>query len=275
MFWVIQNNLYNEYGYTRLMETINRFSIPHAVVKPVPVIHKLLPSDFDSHSYYGDINDVPEPFIDESGNIMVCGAVTLSKIAKERGWEPGSFINDNFDFEHWRANYGTELLNHDSKVCTFENVSDYWDTFFIRPCLDSKSFTGTVYDWNDFASWRDDVLSLDDELCPIKRDTMVSYCGVKNILREYRFFVVDGEIVTGSQYKIGNRVLYTSDIDQDIIDYAKRMVTIWQPARAFVIDVALVSGGDLKVIEINNINSAGFYASDVQKFILAIEEMKF
>ena len=50
------------------------------------------------------------------------------------------------------------------------------------------------------------------------------------------------------------------------------LTKIHQPAKAFVIDIARVDG-EFKIIEINNLNSAGFYASDVQKIIAAIEEL--
>ena len=48
MFWVIQNNLYNEYGYRKFMESIERLDVDHIIVKPVPFTDILLPADFDS-----------------------------------------------------------------------------------------------------------------------------------------------------------------------------------------------------------------------------------
>jgi hypothetical protein len=77
------------------------------------------------------------------------------------------------------------------------------------------------------------------------------------IFSEYRFLVVDGEVVTGSQYK-----------------YAQSMVDLWNPNRAFAIDIALTKNG-YKVIEINSINSAGFYHCDIGKFVNAINNMKY
>jgi len=61
-------------------------------------------------------------------------------------------------------------------------------------------------------------------------------------------------------------------------EYAQRMVDIWCPARAFVIDIALTDDKDddcNKVIEINCINSSWFYQIDMQKFVMAIEDMEF
>ena len=48
------------------------------------------------------------------------------------------------------------------------------------------------------------------------------------------------------------------------------MIDIYQPAEAFVIDIA-VSNDELKVIEINSINSAGFYECNMIKLISALE----
>ena len=271
MFWVCQSNLYTEYGYTALMEAITRREIPHVVVKPVPIINTLVSGDFDSHEYKGNIEDVPEPFIDESGLVFVCGGVTLTKIAQKRGWVPGSFMNENFHYNKWRENLGENLLNYDAIVCRLDEVTQYFaGNFFIRPCEDTKSFDGKVRSWEDFIELKEHG----NDLSTLKEDTMVSYCSVKQIYREFRFFVVDGKIITASQYKIGNNIIHSTDIDQDIIDYANKMINIWQPARAFVIDIALTPNG-CKVIEINNFNSAGFYACNVGRIVEAIEDMKF
>jgi len=49
------------------------------------------------------------------------------------------------------------------------------------------------------------------------------------------------------------------------------MVDMWQPADAFVLDIALTHNG-YKVLEVNCLNSAGFYAADVSKLVQAIME---
>lgn len=132
---------------------------------------------------------------------------------------------------------------------------------------DTKSFTGRLFNWEHFVSWRDDHHAIGD--------AWVAMSSPKTIFREYRFFVVDGELVTWSQYKLGNTVTWhLSDVDDDIKEFAQKMVNIWQPARAFVIDIALTQEG-CKIVELNNINSAGFYGSNINRFIVAIENMVF
>jgi hypothetical protein len=50
------------------------------------------------------------------------------------------------------------------------------------------------------------------------------------------------------------------------------MIQTWRPAQAFVMDIADTPDGP-KVIEINNINSSGFYACDPQSIIVALESL--
>lgn len=276
MFWVVQANLYNEYGYTALMEAITRMDIPHVVVKPVPCSDKLVEVDFDSHSFMGDIETAPEPNVDDSGYVMVCGSLTLGRIAQKRGWFPGCFSNENFSFEKWGNGFGWEnILNHDSKVCKFKDVITFWDEFFIRPVEDSKSFAGMITTWDEFEKWRNDLLKIENDMWILDGNTEVMYCSLKDIYNETRFFVVDGKIITYSEYKTGGRVKYSAlTVSPETVKFAQKMVDKWQPDRAFVIDIAYTPYG-YKVIEINCFNSAGFYDCDVYKIVDSIENMRF
>jgi hypothetical protein len=255
MYWVIQDRIY-ERGMEELLTLLERFQIPHTIVKVVPFSHELIPE------------------ISIEGPIMACGGTTLSKIAIERNWSPGTFLNDAHDYREWKTHYGNELLNFDSIVCRFADVPVQETPFFIRPCTDGKAFAGMVTDWHDFSIWQHKVISLGETYTTLDSDTMVSYGPIKTIYKEYRFFIIDGKPITQSVYKVGNRVQYSDVVEQDVIDYATKIATIWGPARAYCLDIALTDIG-FKVIEINCINSAGFYHINVAKFIDAIENMQF
>ena len=156
-------------------------------------------------------------------------------------------------------------------VDTFRNINPLWESFFIRPCEDTKDFAGTVYTKEDFLSWREDLLQLEEQ-CDFADNDMIA-SPVKEIFAEHRFFVVDRKIATYSQYKKGDKLFKSTEVNEEVIGFANEMIALWQPSRAFVIDIAETPEG-LKVIEINNFNSAGFYAADVGKLIDAIENMK-
>ena len=54
--------------------------------------------------------------------------------------------------------------------------------------------------------------------------------------------------------------------------YAAGVSYVWRPNDAFVLDVALTSEGT-KIVEVNNLNSAGWYKGDLQKLVNALEEL--
>ncbi len=258
MHWIVQDNLFSEAGYRGLMEQLQRHQIEHTIVKVVPFSHELIPE------------------VNPTGLVYACGSTTLSKVAHERGWTPGSFINENFHYNRWLENFGDYLLNPSCVVGKFGEVRTppNCEAFFIRPCEDTKTFSGMVINREDFEIWRFKVLDLKETYTTLDADTEIIVAPLKEILREYRFFVVDGKVVTGSLYKMGSRVVSNKDVELEVELFAQRMVDRWQPARAFVLDIALTPEG-FRVIEINNINSAGFYACDISKIVQAVETMEF
>lgn len=94
----------------------------------------------------------------------------------------------------------------------------------------------------------------------------------KTILAEYRFFVFDGEVATGSRYKLGQRVEASTVVPASVLAYVKEQIGCWQPNRAFAIDIAETSDG-LKIIELNSAHSAGFYAADLGRIVDAVGRM--
>jgi len=142
MFWVVQNNLWEEKAYKSLIQTIERMKLPHAIVKAVPFVGTITP----------DIN--PE------NPVIAIGQYSLWKTAKEKGWKPGVFVNENFTYPKFQEHYGDELLNNECHISTLENVEPRYDEFFLKPCKDSKVFPGEVMTWEKFNEWKKRVLAL-------------------------------------------------------------------------------------------------------------------
>lgn len=133
----------------------------------------------------------------------------------------------------------------------------------------------TIARWcKDFNAWKYKVLELHDIYTTLDANTEVCYGDPKEIYQECRFFVVDKKVITGSQYKLGRRVVSSEDVPPMTWDFAQKMVDTWQPHRAFAIDIADTPNG-LKVIEIGCLNSCGFYATNVQKLVLSLNSMEF
>lgn len=258
MHWVLQDNLYEEGAFNSLTDQLERQNISYQVVKVIPFIAEMIPE------------------VDVQGNVFVLGATSMSKIAKRKGWIPGYF-DDNLNYKMLLENYGDHMMNAGCVIDTFGNLKKTWDVFHLRPTTDSKSFAGTVFDWEEFDAWRTKVVAIGEDensMTTLVASDEVVMSPLKDIFAEYRFYVVDGKVITGSLYKWGRRVIYQSEFDDRITAFAQEMVDLWAPNRAFALDIADTPDG-LKVIEINSINSAGFYACDMGKFAAAINAMEF
>ena len=93
----------------------------------------------------------------------------------------------------------------------------------------------------------------------------------KNIEREWRFWIIDGEVVTGSQYKKNGCLAIKAPIDENILNKAKEFSKGWLPNPNIVMDIAEMRNGTFKVVEFNSIHSSGFYNANIENFIKAIE----
>jgi hypothetical protein len=261
MHWVLQDNVFGEEGWDSLVVYLTRFGIPFSCHKVIPFVGDLL----------------PEPVVPDGENVIVMGSYSMALYAQKMGWTPGSFANDNHEFQVQLAHWGDEMVNATAEVLPYHMLEERTTPFFIRPVDDTKSFPGTVMDWQEYCEWRDRILALEPEdNSLINEETMVMVSPLVKIYREYRLWVVDGEIVTASLYKEGTRVRYDDTVEGRVLMYAAQFVgpNQWQPARAYCLDIFDTEHG-LKIGEVNNINSAGFYKADMQKLVYALESMSF
>jgi hypothetical protein len=269
MHWILEDNI-TDFGYQWLIKVLERYEIKYTLVKVVPYEDILIDPKFDTFERQPNEND--NIVIENNTPIFPFGTMGLSRIAGERNWKSGALTNDEFTFEKWSSGFGLEnLLNSESKIMAFCDVLEFQDSmFFARPCMDNKSFSGQVITRTQFLEWQKTILDINDPLSKLNKDTMITIAPFKNIMTEARMFIFEGKVVTGSYYKFGCEVRYEEVKNGDpVIDYTNDIVKDYQPAKAFVIDIALTDDG-YKIIEINGINSVGLYNADVDKFVQAV-----
>lgn len=179
--------------------------------------------------------------------------------------------------EKWEGH----MLNCDAAIVALKHIKYLIqdgrikkDAAFYRPSGDNKNFSGGVHDFSYMEELLKNVLALKPEetFYGLNPDTMIVCAPPTEIYSEYRTWVIDGKVITASQYKTGDRVSYTSIVDDDVLEFAQRMANIWQPDQAFVLDVCRSERG-LCVLEINTLNAAGFYAADMFKIFQAVEAL--
>ena len=273
MRWIVQNGFKVDKAYQEFLDNLDRMDIDVQHIKTIP---------------FSDETDPPLP--DNLTNVICFGSIGLGRIARKKNWTPGIFFNENFDMRQTLAAYVDDVFNsHGSLTSPIGIVSPAMlehvdDAFFIRPVADDKCFCGQVITKEEFFNWQKAVIKLDTEYTQLGKDnyvtvtaeTVIQISPVKEIMAEYRFLVVDKEVVTGSRYKARHRQLIQlpfDKIDDYIIQYARDRAMQYQPDRAFVLDVAIDEDGNPKILELGCINACGFYSADTQKLIDAIENM--
>src|SRR5271167_677191 len=237
MHWILQSNLQTDYyggtgDWDKLVEAVQRFELEFTLHKVVPFSGELIP-----------------PATPTQDKVICFGTYSMRHTAKAMNWNPGVYDLEQIDFPIQREHWGDDMLNADSLVCRFEDVKIEEPTF-LRPSNDTKFFSGKIYDPEEFHEWQHKVVvEKYDYGNSLTNDTMIQVSKPKTIYAEYRYWIVDGEIVTRSLYKRGQRVMYSSDVDPSI-DYwvAGRTSNIighrldWLP-KAYVFDVAETDNG--------------------------------
>lgn len=253
MHYIVQENLFREEGHAKLMNCLNKFDISHELVTVFPFVEEV-------------------EFKTDRKDVFVFGSLKLARLSKKYSWTPGALITENHDYNVYSKYYKDNLLNYDSRVIDFGDDFDWkCDQHFIRPCLDSKSFTGKVYEKTEWDKFKDRMLSHQEDTT-LRFDSKIQVAVPKRITQEVRCWVVKGKIVTQSTYRRGSFLVYDNIVDQDALDFAQDMVDIYQLADTFVIDVCLTDNG-WKIVECGSTSCAGFYDADMQKLIMALEDM--
>ncbi len=258
MQWILQ-----DFEDTRKMaEALDRLEIAYTWHKVVPFI--------------GELTPVPE--IKDPNAVVMFGSYVLWRYAKANNLKPGVFRIRPFVREPlWHP----FLLNGaDALFMTLQDVPDHFPDdekdWFLRPVEDSKEEPGNVKSTGEIIELANKVLALKEHEIPkgsLRHDTEMMFTKPVRLLKEWRLWVVEDEVVTYSLYKEGTRVVCRREIDADALEFARLLVeTNPKYAPAYVIDICRTQDG-LRMLETNCINAAGFYEADLEKLVSSIEQV--
>lgn len=259
MYYVIQENLFREYHFNTLIQHLKKAGLEYEIVQYKPFLEKVeVKTDRKDVWFFGSIN--------------------ASRAARKiyTDWYPGAIYNENFTFDIYLEKYGKNLLNSDGKTQEVDYLPNWQEgEKFIRPTHDTKTFESNLYtpkQWNEYIEEIESNKMMDK----VREQTRVIYSSPKpGIQQEVRCWIVDGKLVTASQYRIGKRFnLLNLDNDGDVQVFCKDMLKIYQPAKAFCLDICLYED-EYKILEIGCINHCGFYDANMNKLIDALENTKF
>ena len=253
MYYLIQSNIYSDPEHNKVFETLEGLGLDYETIE--------LNRHTDQISVKADRNDV-----------FVYGSVKLARLAKENThWNPGSFYGGNHTFETHSEFYGEQMLNFETRVFKFgESVS--WhpnEEKFIKPYKDAKVFTGKVFTrlkWEDFV--KDSLERPKTDM--LHADTLVQMSKPQTLVKEARLWVVGKQVIGGVYYKFHGDQPFEREVEEEAIIFAQKMVQLFNVADAFVMDVGLTDNG-WKIVEINCVNSAGFYHFNPRTLFRALE----
>lgn len=259
MRFLVQHNLIN---FNQLID-IKRALAPYPTVYCglIPFSRELTGMDIRDH---GDREFIPY------------GSTLLTTVGLDYGWSGLHFDLANF-------NYGQAIRHRDDMLnsgeCRLDIAIDYLKSVprdqlvFVRPSHDLKQFSGQVIEAGECVDWFMDMMECETSgSYKLDPSTLVVVSEPKNIDCEWRYFIVDGKIVSGSIYRIRNQLRSIRETDPDVLAEAQEFANQWLPDRCCVMDLALTSSCELKVIEFNCINASGFYDADIDAVFKALWE---
>jgi len=233
MYWLLQENIYQEQKWQELIDTLQRMGIQHSVHKVVP--------------FSGDLIPFPEniTYSAYSKNVWAMGSLAMENVCKANFWAPGVIPVPSYDvmIKHW----GDRMLNADAFITTVEQVADRkaWfhgfdssNQLFVRPVDDSKFIKGQLMNEQELFDWATNICKLGaNDGSNVNAQSKVMIAKRKNIQQEVRFWIVDGKIATYSLYKLGSTITYSGAlVDPDFIWFASSIAAnfnSWQPAQAY------------------------------------------
>ena len=225
--------------------------------------------------------------------VIYYGSIGLAKeIEKVNQWTPNTYTNSKYyDCSNYYPAFGNYLLNQDYLMIPKGDVirQKEWiyylegekNEVFIRPERGGKTFTGKSISKENLEDHINSLNINDKDLCVISSP--------KEVYKEWRFLVVDGKIITGSQYRerkwdgktaeyvsrdVQDNVEQNMSVHQKAYDKAEEILanTNFQCDRAWTLDIC-EHRGDFYMMEIGGFSCAGLYKMDLEKIVAKISEI--
>jgi len=170
------------------------------------------------------------------------------------------------------------LINSDYNITTWSDLKlnflwwmERFDSIglFVRPVSDKKTFAGTTIPRTNY----DNYMRALEQTSSVLPETLCVISSIKHLVAEYRFWVVDREIVSSSEaYGPSSFFVPVANVVPDhIYKFATTITKLdWQPDSCYTLDVGVMKDGSLGVMELNSFCTAGFYDADLVPIVKAV-----
>ena len=270
--WIIEKYLFDEYE-NELIQTIKDSGMNVDLFD-------------DSVSRFDNVQDYVKNKFTENDIVIMHGSLQMGRRILNTPVYPGVFLTlENYECYNYYGYFGNYLLNSEYVMMGLNDVLRNKDNIFnifnveelfIRPSNGFKSFTGQTIKKDNFDT---DFNILTKSYGGLDMNTLVLLAPIQEIEEEWRFVVIDGKVISGAMYMDSkNRENWNAYYDKLCNDelaysFAENMVEIYQPDKAYTLDVCKMKNGEYKLIEINSFFCASMYGNDYKKIVNAVNEL--
>ena len=209
---------------------------------------------------------------DLEGPVVLHGRTTLILRALEHPrWRRGVFFDpERFQHRAYVEGFGDRMLNARARVVSWDRFlaepRSPDDLIFLKPNDDLKHFTGGVLRFSEHAEI---FRALSTGPVALSGSAEVVVATPVEVDAEWRLFIVEGRVVTGSMY----RPSADSYLPPELVAFAEDAAAGWAPAQVFVLDVGRAEGA-WKIVECNCFNGSRFYSADVERLVRMVSELQ-
>jgi hypothetical protein len=186
-------------------------------------------------------------------------------ISSESNFKPGVFYSDEWFDPSFLIGKRDDLLNGKQTKTYVGTIRQDWirEAVFIKSVM-PKVLSGQVIEPEEYYDWileNERLLEGEEIICS----------PVEKIEKEWRFFVINGSVVTGSLYRWNGLTMSNEPISGEVYKVAQDMARKFLPHPTITMDICLLRSGEYKLVEFNCIGSSGLYKSDVGLLVRALE----
>lgn len=277
-FWLIERMLHEDEFYARLSAALKARDIEFKEVDFIPTdgqknISRILKAN-------------PEHLFVPYGCIEYLKWFTRSVgTADVPMVESASFFNlKRLAFDYYSSYWGSFMLNQRNVITTFAELIrkvDFFyeilgedDTIFVRPVSNDKVFTGKAVYREEFAKFvkymGHNVEMTYDPHMP------VVVAAPQNVVKEWRFAVINKKVVASTLYNVNGLHEEKEGCENETAAAMAQYIAAdeWQPDDVYVMDICQTKTGEVAMLEIGSLNSAGLYAMNLQPIVDGIEAWK-
>ena len=207
-------------------------------------------------------------------DIIYGSLYTLNKFNKK--YQVNYYDLNKLKCSYYYSFYGKYLLNSDYLILPTKDVLRRKDwlfsvlgidnTIYSRPDRPDKVYSGAPVTYEQFDTDMGYILSRG-----IRDDDLIIFSSPKNIINEYRCFIVNKKVITSSQYYKNGKLNINKKVPQEVINLAEEIAESHNLFDCFVIDIGNTKTSGYKLIEVNAMPSSGLYGCDPKSLVEAID----